>query len=104
MADIGFFEAPSAPAADPSAFMKQQEMAAALMRRGTAPAQGQMVGGHYVPPGAADYANQLVSALAGGARMGQLRAGAQRGAILNAANKSSDPIGFLGGALGGGDS
>lgn len=104
MADIGFFEAPAAPAADPSAFMRQQEMAAALMRRGGTPAQGQTVGGHYVAPPAAGYAQQLASALAAGAKKNQMLDAARGNDILNGGTGENylSPLQKIGNMFGGG--
>jgi hypothetical protein len=104
MADIGFFEAPGAPAADPSAFMKQQEMAAALMRRGGGASQGQNVGGHYVAPPTAGYAQQLANALANGSKKNQTLGAARASDILNGGTGEDflSPLQKIGNLFGGG--
>lgn len=83
MADVGFFQAPPDPAADPNAFAQQQKIARMLMSKGGQVQQGTMAGGQYVPPSPVSYVNQLASGAAGGMRTNQLADSARASNILN---------------------
>ena len=105
--NANFFDAVPDQAADPAAFQRQQDMAQALMRRGSTPQQGKMVNGQYIPPSDASYVGQLVNALAGGYKQDQLRDASRASDILNGGSGAVSPLqkagSWLGGLFGGGN-
>lgn len=65
-ASVNFFQNSPEVATDVNALQRQRALAELLSRQGLQGQEGQMVSGHYVPPSALSYVNQLGSALVGG--------------------------------------
>lgn len=64
---VNFFQQSPETAVDMNTLQRQRLMAQLLAQKGQEGPQGQMVGGHFVAPGALSYVNQLASALGGAA-------------------------------------
>jgi hypothetical protein len=62
---VNFFQKDPETAIDVNALQRQRQMAQLLTQRGLQGQDGQMVSGHYVPPSALSYINQLASAVLG---------------------------------------
>lgn len=65
-ASVNFFQNSPEVATDVNALQRQRALAALLSKQGLQGQEGQMVSGHYIPPSALSYVNQLGSAALGG--------------------------------------
>jgi hypothetical protein len=76
---FNFFQPASQDALDYNQIQRQRDLARLMTQQGLTPQQGQMVGNHYVAPGAASYIAQIANALLG--HMGEQRANEQELAL-----------------------